>query len=80
MSGKNLQKIKFDCTKQLSSFDKPVLIIQGKEDIVNKNIALKEHEVLKNSKLVFMDKCVHYGWLDNPKNTLVRVNKFLQAL
>ncbi len=77
---KDLQKIKFDCTKPLSSFDKPVLIIQGEEDIVNKNIAIKEHEILKNSKLVFMNNCVHYGWLDNPKKYFSEVNKFLQSM
>jgi proline iminopeptidase len=76
----NLKRIKFDCTKQLSSFDKPVLIIQGKEDIVNKNIALKEHEVFKNSKLVLIDNCVHYGWLDNPKEYFSEINKFLQSI
>ena len=76
----DLQKIKFDCAKPLSSFNKPVLIIQGKEDIVNKNIALKAHEVLKNSKLVFIDKCVHYGWLDKPDEYFSEINKFLSSI
>ena len=63
----NLQRINFECSDKLSSFDKPVLIIQGKQDIVAEKIALKEHQVLKNSRIVLMDKCVHYGWLDRPE-------------
>ena len=77
---KDLHRIKFDCSQKLSSFNKPALIIQGKEDIVNKNIALKEHEVLKSSKLVLLDKCVHYGWLDNPDEYFDQINKFLSSI
>ena len=62
----DLQKINFDCSKKLTSFDKPVLIIQGKEDIVPEKLALKAHRILKNSKLVLLKDCVHYGWLDRP--------------
>ena len=74
----DLQRIKFDCSEELSSFDKPVLIIQGKQDIVPESIAKKEHQVLKNSKLVLLDKCVHYGWLDRPDEYFNNVNKFIQ--
>ena len=74
----DLQRIKFDCSEKLSSFDKPVLIIQGKQDIVSESIAKKEHQVLKNSKLVLLDKCVHYGWLDRPDEYFNNINKFLR--
>ena len=74
----DLQRIKFDCSEKLSSFDKPVLIIQGKQDIVPESIAKKEHQVLKNSKLVLLDKCVHYGWLDRPDEYFNNINKFIQ--
>ena len=74
----DLQRIKFDCSEKLSSFDKPVLIIQGKQDIVPESIAKKEQQVLKNSKLVLLDKCVHYGWLDRPDEYFNNINKFIQ--
>ncbi len=76
----DLQRIKYDCSEKLSSFSKPVLIIQGDEDIVNKNIAFKEHKVLKNSKVVFLERCVHYGWLDRPDEYYDTINKFLKSV
>ncbi|MFC0183715.1 proline iminopeptidase [Pseudarcicella hirudinis] len=76
----NLQNIKFNCEKGLLSFNKPVLIIQGKQDIVSEKLAEKAHKVLKNSKVVLMDKCVHYGWLDNPEVYFSSVNKFLSSI
>jgi proline iminopeptidase len=76
----DLRKINFDCKPKLISFDKPALIIQGKQDIVDKNIAETAHKVLKNSKLVFLDRCVHYGWLDRPDEYFKQINKFLQSI
>jgi proline iminopeptidase len=75
----DLQKIKFDCKHKLSLFNKPVLIIQGKQDIIEEETALTEHSVLKNSKLVFMDHCVHYGWLDRPDIYFPEIEKFITA-
>ncbi|MEO8147228.1 MAG: alpha/beta hydrolase [Bacteroidia bacterium] len=75
----DMTRINFDCSLKLSSFDKPVLIIQGKEDIVNEGMALKAHKAFKNSKLVYMDRCVHYGWLDRPDLYFAEIDKFLQS-
>ncbi len=75
----DLQKIKFDCKGKLSRFNKPVLIIQGKHDIIEEKTALTEHQVLKNSKLVFMDHCVHYGWLDRPDIYFPEIQEFIVA-
>ncbi len=75
----NLRKIKFDCSEKLKSFDKPVLIIQGKEDIVRLETAEKAHRILSNSKLVIMDHCIHYGWLDNPEVYFKEVTDFLKS-
>ncbi len=74
----DLQRMNFNCTKKLKSYSKPVLIIQGKEDIVSKKIAEKSHEAFKNSRMVFMDHCIHYGWLDNPEVYFKEVNGFLK--
>jgi proline iminopeptidase len=75
---RDLQKIKFDCTGPLSSFSKPVLIIQGKEDIVSEATAEKAHRVFKNSSLVLLDHCVHYGWLDQETAYISSVENFIQ--
>ncbi len=75
----DLQKIKFNCKDELSHFNKPVLIIQGKQDIIEAETAMKEHKVLKASKLIFLDSCVHYGWLDRPEEYFPEVEKFLRS-
>ncbi len=74
----DLQRISFNCATQLHSFTKPVLIIQGKQDIVSREIAEKSHKAFSNSKMVFMDHCIHYGWLDNPEVYFREVNSFLK--
>ncbi len=73
----NMLKIDFDCSAGIKTFDKPVLIIQGKQDIIKASTAKKAHALLKNSKLVFMDHCAHYGWLDNEAVYYREVNKLL---
>jgi proline iminopeptidase len=73
----DLNKIKFDCSEKLTGFDKPVLIIQGKEDIIKPETAEKAHRILKNSKIVYVENCGHYGWLDNETAYFREVNSFL---
>ena len=73
----NMQKIKFNCAPKLSTFTKPVLIIQGKQDIIEEWTSQKANKILKNSKLVILDHCVHYGWLDNKDMYLSEVEKFI---
>lgn len=50
----DLRKITFDCKKKLTTFDRPVLILQGDQDILKPEIAETAHQILKNSKLVFL--------------------------
>ncbi|MBC7912604.1 MAG: alpha/beta fold hydrolase [Pyrinomonadaceae bacterium] len=73
----DLHKIKFDCSEKLKTFNKPVLIIQGKQDIIKPETAEKAHRILKNSKIVYMENCGHYGWLDNETAYFREVNSFL---
>ncbi len=73
----DLNKIKFNCAPKLKNFNKPVLIIQGKEDIIMLQTAEYAHKILKNSKIVIVDHSAHYGWLDNPQEYFKEVNLFL---
>ena len=76
----DMQKIKFDCKKQLHTFGKPVLIIQGKQDIIELKTAQKAQEALSQSKLVLMDHCAHYGWLDRPDIYYPEIEQFIGSL
>jgi proline iminopeptidase len=73
----DLRKINYNCAKGLSSFNKPVLIIQGKEDIIKAETGEKAHAVLKHSKLVLMEHCGHYGWLDNEAVYFKEIDSFM---
>ena len=75
----DFQKIEFNCAEKLKTFNRPVLIIQGKEDIISAETAEREHAVFSNSKVVLMDHCIHYGWLDNPEVYFKEISQFLRS-
>jgi proline iminopeptidase len=77
---KNMFKIKYDCKESLKNFTKPVLIIQGKQDIVGEGIAYKAHSVLKNSTVVFINECCHYGWLEQKDQYIGELGKFIRSV
>ncbi|MBR9921680.1 MAG: alpha/beta hydrolase [Bacteroidetes bacterium] len=76
----DMQRIGFDCKEALRSFQQPVLIIQGKEDIVSVQLAEKAAGVFPNAQLVILEKCSHYGWLDQPKLYFEHIDRFLRAV
>jgi len=75
----DMQNIHFNCATGLSTFTRPVLIIQGRQDIIEERTSQKANKILKNSKLVILDHCVHYGWLDNRDKYLSEVEKFISG-
>lgn len=75
---KDLFKKNYDCTSSLKNFNKPVLIIQGRQDIVGDGTAYEEHLVLKNSKLVFINECVHYGWIEQKEKYIGEIKSFIE--
>lgn len=74
---RDFQKVNFNCAGKLELFQQPVLIIQGKEDIIKPETAEKAHKAFNNSRIVLMDHCIHYGWLDNEETYFKEVNTFL---
>ena len=77
---KDLYKISFDCSNSLKNFSKPVLIIQGRQDIVGDGTAYEAHSVLKNSKMVFINESCHYSWWEQSKEYKAEVEKFLASV
>jgi proline iminopeptidase len=76
----NMRKIDFDCSIGLKNIKVPVLIIQGREDIIDRETANTAVNVFQNSTLVILEKCGHYGWLDQPKQYFENINSYLQRL
>ena len=76
----DMQRIEFDTKKQMKNFEKPVLILHGQDEIAPADLAKNAHEILPNSKLVIMNECGHYGWLDRPEVYITEVQKFLKSI
>lgn len=73
---RDLRRIQYDVSDELSDFEKPVLIIQGKQDIIREYTARKAMEVFPNAELVLLERCGHYGWLDRPDAYFSQVDSF----
>ncbi|WP_166643280.1 alpha/beta fold hydrolase [Gelidibacter sediminis] len=69
--------INFDCKENLKSFNKPVLILQGKQDVIPESLALTAQKVFSNSSVFFLEECGHYGWLDQKEEYLSHIKSFL---
>lgn len=76
----DLRSINYDCKSALKSFKKPILIIQGEQDVIPKELAYRADNVFENSKLVFLNKCGHYGWLDQKQSYLNEIHEFLLSI
>jgi len=76
---KDLFKIKFTCRETLKDFAKPVLIIQGRQDITGDGIAYEAHLILRNSKMVFINKSGHYSWWEQSEQYKSEVEKFIAS-
>jgi len=73
----NLQKINFDCSTLFSNFKRPVLVLQGKNDIISVETAQEIATTFPHSKLILIENCGHYGWLDANELYFNSINKFL---
>jgi proline iminopeptidase len=74
----DLQKIKYNYANKFNGFKKPVLVIHGKNDIISPATAEETHKTFPNSKLVLLDRCAHYGWLDSKEKYLQEMEPFLK--
>ncbi len=73
----NLLKIKYDARDKFKKFQRPVLVLQGKNDILKIETAQEIQKAFPNAQLVLIDHCAHYGWLDAPEVFYPTVQKFL---
>lgn len=76
----DLYKIGFDCKESLNDFSKPVLIIQGRQDIVGDGTAYEAHSIIINSTMVFINESCHYSWWEQQEQYKTEVEKFLESI
>lgn len=75
----DMQKTNFDCKNKFSNFKNPVLIIQGKQDIISAAIGEISLKAFPNSKMVLLENCKHYGWLDAKEKYFDTIESFLKS-
>lgn len=74
----NLINTNFDCSDKFKNFKKPVLILQGENDIISIETAQEIKTAFPNSELITMKNCGHYGWLDAKDVYFNAVKRFLK--
>jgi len=67
----------WDLKEELSKLDISTLIIQGRQDPIDLETALKNQEALRNSELKIFEACGHLPWLEQPKQFYDAVQFFL---
>ena len=50
----------------LKMVDIPTLIIHGRQDPTPESVALENQKLLKGSRLVWLDECGHWAWIEQP--------------
>jgi proline iminopeptidase len=71
----------FDLRDQLKSVAAPTLIVVGDNDIVcSPESATALHLALPNSKLLLIEDCGHFSWMEQPEVFETRVSEFLHVL
>jgi proline iminopeptidase len=59
------------------SFQPPVLIIDGRQDILGEAVPMAIRDEFPTSRLEFLDECSHYPWLDSPDKYFTLIQEFL---
>ncbi|MEQ8706793.1 MAG: alpha/beta hydrolase [Phaeodactylibacter sp.] len=76
----NLQRIQYDVREAATAFQKPVLIIQGEQDVILPQTGKAARDAFPNSTWVLMPECGHYGWIDQPALYFKSIHAFMDAL
>ncbi len=60
-------------------FTGPVLILHGRQDPLGESIPQALLSYYKKSKLVFVEKCGHYSWVEQPEKVKESIKTFLDG-
>ena len=76
----NLATIGYDLRGRFETFDRPVLILQGRQDPVGESTAFQTQRMIRGAALEFIERCGHFPWIEQPDEFTREVARFLQAL
>ncbi len=72
-----MNHIEYNVEKEMSSFDKPVLILHGRQDVIGESVPIDSHSIFPNSSLVFLNEAGRYLWIDQPDSYFKILDDFL---
>ena len=67
----------YDLRAGLRVLDRPVLIIHGHQDPMGDKTAEDLHALMRNSTLVYLDKCGHFPWIEQPERFVKAIADFV---
>jgi len=70
----------FDLRPLLRRIQAPALLLQGRQDLAGEANLIEAHELVRGSRLEWIDRCGHMPWLEQPAETWRIVEEFLGGL
>ena len=67
----------YDSREGLKSLKRPLLIIQGHQDPIGEKTAEDIHALIAGSRLVYINRCGHFPWLEQPEAFRKAIADFL---
>lgn len=61
---------------RLHTITTPVLLVHGRQDAVAEGGVVEAHQLIKSSRLAFIDKCGHVPWIEQPEELWRAVDAF----
>ena len=75
----DLKRIGYDLKPALRKYDRPVLIIQGRQGFLGGRTAEKILETVPNAEIAYIEKCGHFPFMEQPEAFFGNLARFLQA-
>jgi proline iminopeptidase len=69
----------FDFTSDLAKLHIPTLIVQGRQDPLDPEMASEARDAIPGAKLIILERAGHFSWLDNPTDFSAALQPFLAA-
>jgi len=69
-----------DMRPALAGLETPALIVAGRQDPIDPAMQYEIHLALRGSRLVLLERCGHYPWLEQPDAFFAAVREFLAAV
>ena len=66
-----------DLRPALRRLSLPALVIAGRQDPMDPAMQYEIHLALRKARLVLLDRCGHYAWLEQPELFYMAIRKFL---